>query len=451
MQRGIDIYIGSTRLDTYGSSTVEMNMGGFEVLSIENRTVSYTNSFSLPATPVNMQALGMYGISGVYKPIPISVIIRKGLFQKRALLSVVGADSSGGLQITINYDPFNLIGKLQNTKYYDLPWVESKGTLDLLGLFDAGADSQVLCEALTSITTDRTGFFMPHDNAIIPPVTGTHSDLVGGFVTVASFFKAIEEETDCTIVSTVDFSDMAISNRHIRFYFDPTDYTIDGGFYKYPLKSVFHVVGVSNSPSCADVLKSLCSIRSADFSITDKTIYIYPIAVPTDSAATITPIRWSKQAFTAYGLTNYIQYKDAGITNSKIFTSDGAGENVALEINAVAPEVSVDGMVVPSTDDILIVRIDEWTGTAQYGAISDPVTISAYEPVTWPINNEYSIMQIVDEPVIIDCDCIITPLQSESIRIKRRVQSIELQGDYWVESMAFDFSTGKTKLTLIKI
>lgn len=452
MRQGIEIYKGGTiRLDTYPSETVEMNMGGFQMLSIESRTVNYTNTFRLPRTPVNMQALGMYAIAGVYKPASSAVLIRSVVFEKWALMSIVGTDLGGDIEVSLNYDPENLIGALQNALYYDLPWVESKGTLNLLTLFDAGADAQALCEAFTAPTTNRTGFFMPHDNTIIPPITGTFSDKIGGFVTVESFFAALQIELGCTVSSGVDFSTMAISNRHIRFYFDPTNYTIDGLFYKYRLRSTFTVSGTNESPSCADILRALCAIRGADFSITGRTINISPIAVPAASSATITPISWSKQAVSGYAAENYIQYRDAGKTNSRRFLSDGVGEDVVLEINAIAPLRSTAGMLVPNTDDILIVRMDAWLGEVQYGAVSDPVDVNAYEPVTWPLASEYSILSAVYRPVIIECETIITPLQAEAIRLSRRIKSIELQGDYWVDAMAYDYLSGRAILTLIKV
>ena len=72
--------------DTSPNVNIELNMGGVSLLNLSEKTVSYTNAFTLPRTPNNDRLLDYSGFRDSRNKPKIKIFIQKGLFFKGANL-----------------------------------------------------------------------------------------------------------------------------------------------------------------------------------------------------------------------------------------------------------------------------------------------------------------------------------------------------------------------------
>jgi len=58
---------------------------------------------------------------------------------------------------------------------------------------------------------------------------------------------------------------------------------------------------------------------------------------------------------------------------------------------------------------------------------------------------------ILQNPIILDATKWLDPFTANQIMESRIINSVQLGGRYWVDSMAYNITTGQSKMTLIKL
>ena len=126
MSQPISIYTtDGVRLDVLPEATIEVNMGGISLLDLSSRTATYTNSFSLPRTPINESVFEFASQPTRNNRPVINVLITKGLFQRNAVLKVLefGSESKS----SVSYD----IGFISDSKNVSVNIIPNMGTISL--------------------------------------------------------------------------------------------------------------------------------------------------------------------------------------------------------------------------------------------------------------------------------------------------------------------------------
>ena len=105
--------------DTSPNVNIELNMGGVSLLNLSEKTVSYTNAFTLPRTPNNDRLLDYSGFKDSKNKPKIKIFIQKGLFFKGALMTVKSVTDSA-YSCSISYDENDIITALSNSYPHDI-------------------------------------------------------------------------------------------------------------------------------------------------------------------------------------------------------------------------------------------------------------------------------------------------------------------------------------------
>lgn len=431
MQSAIKIYTeAGVQLDVSPTATIELNMGGISLLSLADRTATYTNSFKMPNTPTNTREFGFAGSPNVRDNNSINVVIEKGVFQRKAVLKVVSFDKD--YSCSISYD--SMIDYLNNLNYYDLFVNKTIKTFPSMPSYE-----DVLLEVYNT------------NNESYALSTYGHDSEQSVFTRVSTVLNLIPNVVfDGDVLDDPDFQNLSIYNRNITLGLN-TDELVQ------LITPTTDVIKISS------IIKAVCQMFFADIKILGDTIYINKInlsnvGVEVDSFSSII-----KNLNPQYGLSNYVKYDVIDKTISEnfgadMFISNGIGDKEALKIVPKIPKYYGTGYFgydmndEISQSDIVImtlggngnpVSFEDGEKLNTLATLAEPLTMSGY----------YSTIlnPIFEKPIILDATCWLSSLTASNIINNRVISSYQLGGRYWVDSMAHDLNSGKTKMKLIKL
>jgi hypothetical protein len=457
------ITAAGTRLDVYHSATMEINMGGISLLSLSNRTITYTNEFRLPRTPTNEAAFSFSSQLSHYGYFKIAVTIQRGYFTRQAMMTYkeFGKDYA----CSVSYDELGTLDYIKTLNINSLDLTEARGSFTYTNAI------QEMCD--------------------IPAVGTTHlfSPLVEDYFinsayynpnTCAIFINALIDKMDATwtdmeITGEISNAYLEKSFLFLRYAYFNSNYS---GTSPYTLTQYNDNLNVAEEETAvltvSDFLRTLAQMFFCDIRLNGKQLIFSEVStmmgatpIVMDGFTSIT-----KRLPTEYGLTsnirykvlNYEAYKDVAMDT--VACPDGKGDTDLIEMDAVLPFSThkfsiINGLWGTSTDDArkstIIMAYDtsvtnqraiRWSSSESWGA-----SVTTYKAKAIDMAGLYSAVlnPIFLTPVILDASAWIDPFVANTIMDTRIIVSRQLMGKYWVDSMAYDLSTGRTKMTLIKL
>ena len=473
MQSHINLIVISTgvRLDLLSSETIELNMGGLSLLSLEDRTLSYTNTFKLPRTSTNETQLSFASQAEVRKQPVISCYLECGLIQDKVSLTVKSFDN-GFYNCSITFSADAVIEVMKNTTMHDLYNAFVGETLFT-------TQGQTLNDMLDDVIAAATEPYLYTKHAFIASTNKWNFDArylydaeKGSqyansdgttFIWLSALLKRFEEysgyEVTGSLLTDADFLKCAI--QYNDFYFGYINSTYDT--IKWIRSSYDDVIYFS------DVLKVICQMFFADMKITGRTITLNK--VPTLFANNGIEIdgfsKMTKTLYSGYALTNYILYDHADDAKkyygSDTFTADGTGSNEVISLKSYVPETDSVGYV--TTRENMLGKILIFSMAAKYQTcmmtyqdeggndLNVSRTGTSFDASLLTMSGYYSgiLNDILTTPIIFDVETILTPYDAFYLLNNRILTSMQLGGKYFVEEMQYNLTKGTTKLKLIKL
>ena len=459
MQSAIEITtLTGVRLDVYSKETIEIKMGGISLLSLSQRTVSYTNTFSLPSTPINNSVFEYCAFpERINKPI-VTVWIRKGFFEQKATLKVIEFDKE--YKCSVSYDYEQTIKTLSEQNFYSLA---QNGITTIISDTTEPTDEEIL----TAVSDIR------NDGVLFSPFC-YRWEVGNAAISVLSFLSRITAITGITFsgdsLSDLNLLNTFIFNKYVTFQYLHSE--LEGTYYilqNMPSSNIEFI-------SCSDVLKSLSQILLFDVIITGNNIELKLLQSQLSGSAFYADgFEFSKELYSSYGLENTVTYKVDKTVNemlaSDTFTADGVGIKKALEIKSFIPKVYEDTTSAPyikggydpkdteASKEIIIMAGTTFTATLNFRMSWPAYSLSSIigyqangaEPLN--IAPAYSdiMTPIFTSPVILKASKYFYAKDANTIITNRLITSVQMGGTYWVDDMAYNLSTGNSVMTLIKI
>lgn len=438
-----------TRLDIYPNATIEVNMGGISLLNLQDRTATYTNSFSLPRTPTNEVVFAFASQPTRNNRPSIDVVVTKGLFQRQAVLKAIEFDNE--YKCSVRYS--DGLEKL---------------TRSVEGLVRSNVDVQYGASNLSDIANKlmSSGAGLNADILYMPETTGKIATSFNGFTQVVKgntlsirikyLFQYIEGlgfDITGDILSDADF-DLCywiLSNMEIRRngFTPPYSYSI---------------IEKSNSKTTplSDVLKKIALLFNCDVIFKGNEIKINKLNT-NRTPVIIENLKFQKKEIeNKLGINNYVTYsinKEIVDTTGLIenITSDGIGDKTICDIGLYAP--SYINFILNGEDDEFLSKSIALKRTASalfnrdvsfFGSIYNNLT---FDFNTLSITNFYkTVLQPLFTNILTqEANGYIDPITADTIMNNRVITSVQLGGRYWVDQFAYNLTTGQSKLTLIKL
>ena len=442
-------------LDLNKGQTIELNMGGISLLNLDIRSISYTNSFTLPKTATNEKQLKYCSAVNNNNIEDININILDGLYSKKAVLSVLDVDKDYSCSI----------------KYTGL--VDEFKTLLLHNLFDDYVGKIFYTHSNNSVSgmiqyLYNSGYIVPLNTYHSPSYTIKFND-GPFFISISKIIDIVCEKYGYkkVISDSLDFDNdyVLVSNMVIKLWLTAI-LTVNLEPFYLPYEETLLV---------SDVLKAVCKTYLADFIIDDseKTITFKKLDDILDNTPLTLPYKYdyTKRFDKPYSYTNRVNYTVASGIDATFagdyFLSNGTGEKVAVNIGAYVPlsyswnsRSLYDVLSTDSRNKVIIGRRSSShskTVSYTYYNINNPVTTSGtftvYDMVIVDIQDVYrlSLNNILDVPKIFEISTYMNYKDADYIIKNRLVKSISLQGLYFVETMAYNIETGSCKLKLIKL
>lgn len=467
MQSDINIRtLTGDRIDISPNTSVELNMGGVSLLSLEDRPIGYTNSFRLPRTPMNDNVFEFACLPNRSNRPKVDVIIESGAFQERARLVVMGGDNSG-YDVSVSYRSLDVIEEFKALNVYYLP-------VDGYQLVSYGSTPPTQDDYIADMCNPSNSYFYP--------VFRNHYFKHEPFqpnncaMSLTELFSRVAITTGYSFSGTL-FSNSYFQNAFIVLRSLRLEVNYVSGIYWLRVRNA----SISSQLFFSDVLKSICQIFFCDMKINGNNIIIDNVK----TSGTVIDIDGfdsiDKMIYTGFGLRNYIRYDvvDKSLNPNQggdYFVADGIGDKEVFKMKAKLPKyysfgdpartvlttilssmlggyddaediantdivimssrpvsshVSYDGI-----DTVLVPDAPEANILGMYGIYSTPLT-----PVFHPTAGRPSIVKVRKT---------LTQLDARWIMNYRLILSRELGGTFFVDSMAYNLSNGNTVLTLIK-
>ena len=440
MPQAINIYTTTgQRIDVMPNTTIEINMGGISLLNLQDRTATYSNSFTLPRTPNNEQIFAFASQPTRNNRPEIEVIIQKGLFSKNARLKVLSFE--GDYKVSISYDKISIIDILKTKTVKDILRTVNFGTFANDGAF------------ITAMVNGISGYrYLSESRRMIP------SDFINEgqiFYSINAILLRITE------IYNITFSGYPIGDSiyNLSYYPMKGSYTT-----KNLVNGNYSVVADSDDTVfLIDIIKEIAYIFCCDVKIEDNEIKFTRLSSIMQSAPiNIEGFKYSKELYSNLANINKITYTlSKDILNqdfaSDNFTSSGVGVGTVLQLKTYIPKSISTGYVFTGDSD------SRKAPTVLYAKYIDrPINVTwKNTTVTVPNHREVSFIQLSEysnilapifaNPVILDASGYIDPLKANQIMTTRIINSVQLGGRYWVDSMAYDLVSGNSKLKLIKL
>lgn len=467
MQSDINIRtLTGDRIDISPNTSVELNMGGISLLSLEDRPIGYTNSFRLPRTPMNDKVFEFACLPNRSNRPKVDVIIESGAFQERARLIVMGGDNSG-YDVSVSYRSLDVIEDLKTLNVYYLP-------SDGLQLQSYGPTTPSQDDYIADMCNASSPYFYP--------IFRNH------------YFKHDEFlPNNCAMSLTELFSRVALATGYNFYGSLLTDSYFQNGFILLRslrlrisyISGIYYLVvknaAISSQLFFSDVLKTICQIFFADMKIEGNSITLNKLSM----SGTVIDIDGfdsiDKMIYTGYGQRNYIRYDvvDKSLTPNQggdYFVAEGVGDKEVFKMKAKIPKyysygdptrtvlTTIDSSTLGGYDDeediantdIVIMSSRPVSSHVSYDGIDTVLVPSAPEANILSMSGVYStpltpvFHPTTGRPSIVKVRKILTQLEARYIMNYRLILSRELSGTFFVDSMSYNLSTGNAVLTLIK-
>lgn len=420
------------RLDLNPKATIEVNMGGISLLDLSSRTATYTNSFKLPRTP-NNELIFAFASQPTRNNRPvINVTITKGLFQRKAVLKVLEFGDS--YKCSVSYS--NIIDTIKNTKIdFITPQLNIKSSASL----------EEIGDYITVLSTNST-FHCLYTNS---------NSLEGGnvVISVKKWLELLSTHLGITISGTL-LVDSDFLNMQLLMPDYSHEIVFTGGNY------VLNQLKIGNSiVNCSNVFKAINEIFMCDIIYNYDSIEFNLVNVTKTPLITEGFMLNSKKMSSDYAKENYIKYTNEGDNDffgSDYFIADGIGEKEVFKINSIIPKTDIIGYITTKSDDfigkvILFTKGDLINEDMTLTGYS--ITVDIFKAAILTLSGFYSniLNPIFANPVILEAERYIDPLTADNIMTNRIINSVQLGGRYWVDSMAYNLTTGQSKMTLIKL
>ena len=474
-----------TEFDTSPNVNIELNMGGVSLLNLSEKTVSYTNSFTLPRTPHNDRLFGYSGFKDSKNRPKIKIFIQKGLFFKGALMTVKSVTDSG-YSCSISYDESDIITSLSNSSPYELyasqyfpPFYDGGAyiynlTTDGLSLDEAFEQVIYGAAQKLAIVDDlpeagaRPFFTIFTNKAII-----CNEGQVGGtnYTDNGNVFSGVWHLLHCickfwglkltgSVIDDPLFQRLMIRQPKVKYYV----YGVN--CYAAPDTDANTAVKTTNK----DVLNAILKMFFAEFSIENGEFRIDKLSdrfARSYEGVRIEGFTFEKDMTSGYSSNkNYITYKAKDEADkyhaSDYFEGEGrTGVTDVVTINSIIPDTDSVGYVTTPeaiANDLMIAIDDASVGTLQgqlswnYGvSLSNIATIK--KAAILDIAPVYSsfMSDIFKDPIILDVTGYMDILTMDEVMKKRVIYSVGLGGQFWVETLAYSLVSGNCKMKLIKI
>ena len=139
--------------------------------------------------------------------------------------------------------------------------------------------------------------------------------------------------------------------------------------------------------------------------------------------------------------------------------ADGDGQKVLFEIDSFIPKAFGSPVSLYNTTDddalsntIIMSTAGATTNLLTFDGVNyDNVTSYRAAPLTMSGFYSTPLNTIFSNPVILEAERYIDPLTADQIMNTRVINSVQLGGRYWVDTMAYNLTTGNSKMTLIKL
>ena len=454
------ITAAGTRLDVYPSATVEINMGGISLLSLANRTITYTNEFRLPRTPTNEKAFSFSSQLSRYGYFRLVVTIQRGYFTRQAMLTY--KEFSKDYLCSVSYDELGTLDYIKTLNINSLNLTEARGAFTFTGAIQEMSDIPAVGQAhiFSPLVEDyfiNTDYYNPNTCAI----------MVNALID-----KICATWTDVDITGDISNAYLEKSFLFLRYAYFHATHT---GTSPYTLTQYNNNIdGAEEVLTVSDFLKTFAQLFFCDIKLSGNTLTFTevstmmsatPIAVDTFTEITKrTPSEYGKTNNIRYKVLNYEAYKDVAMDT--VTCPDMVGDKDVVQMAATLPFATqkysvLNGLWGTSSDDarksIIIMAYDtsvsnqravRWTSTDSWGAV-----VTTYKAKAIDMDGLYS--DILDPifltPTILDVSGWIDPYKANTIMDTRIIVSQQLMGKYWVDAMAYNLATGQTKMTLIKL
>lgn len=483
MYQPIDIITESgVRIDTYADASIEINMGGMSLLNLSDRSATYTNSFSIPRTPTNEKEFQFASQNGRTNIPKIPVRISNGLFQQKAVLKVKSFKDD--YQTSITYDSDLIIEKLKN-QYLDVFDSFCNDTfLDTAYIHPAEFLSRIYGYS-SYLDLDQSGYDKEQDGWYCFPVkTNTLScqlniDAYPYNAPSYNLFSSLQVllRMGCAKLGLTIDGDLFSDAYFQKSFIQNNNYTLKfSGVNTYPEPSLSVMMVKSmdeniKNISLSDLIKVVAQIWFCDIEIDGVNIILNKIKNKiSNEPVTIETLDFEKEFSSGYAAINRIAYKtkdpDKRLFGSDTFSADGDGEKDAIVINNVIPKTDSVGYVcdLENTNGEICIFIGNGVKTGGTGKvhINAPLyaddfwfesTVSYIDCNVLSMSGYYSdtLNQIFNEPIILNATGWIDPFTANNIIKKRVIFSIKFGGKFWVDTLAYNLTTGQSKLKLIKL
>lgn len=473
--------------DTSPNVNIELNMGGVSLLNLSEKTVSYTNAFTLPRTPNNDRLFGYSGFKDSKNRPKVKIFIQKGLFFKGALLTVKSVTNSG-YSCSISYDQDDIITALANSYPHDIRTSEYFYPFNGIGyIYNLNADGLSLDEAFKQVI-----YGAANKLAIVDDLPETGARPIFTIFTNTSIICYIYQKGE---PNYTDNGNVFSGVWHLLHWISKshglklTGSVIDDPLFKRLMirqpNLQYRVLGTTGS-SCytylktdattnakttnKDVINAILKMFFAEFSVENGEFRIDKLAdrfARSYEGVRIEGFTFEKDMTSGYSSNrNYITYK-AKDEADKYYASDyfegegSVGVTDVVTINSIIPDTdSVGYVTTPEAigDDLMIAIDDESAGVLQ-GQLSwnfgeslnyIPTIKKAAILSIAPVYSSF-MSDIFKEPVILDATGYMDILTMDEVIKKRVIYSVGLGGQFWVETLAYSLVSGNCKMKLIKI
>lgn len=442
MSQTIDIRtLAGVKIDTFENETIEIVMGGFSLLTLDQRSTSYSNEFQLPRTPNNETIFAFISQPTRNNKVVIDVVITCGLFQRVAKLTVLEFGTT--YSVSISYSGF--IEAIKGLQINDIISDIASPIFTVAGnYYDAVA---FLC--------GQNFYPIYHSYSSDTLLKGQ-----GAYINLGLLLEKICENVSYTCVFD-GYVEMTYHSMFLRDWY----YTFTTNGANTEINLVFNTQ--TQYKSCSQIIKDICALMNLYFEIDEKTktVTFYKISDVVDLRInTIVDVETlkitNKQIYSGFNAENKINYTTGeGIVSTfrnGTFVGDGTGKHEVLTLGANIPK-KTDGKydLIGLTD--IVIAYNSGTPTA-YGYIIEIDGTTASVSFDVPLldfqdldANFSFLSNIFTAPVILDVDGYVDTLKANSIMQNKMIRSVALGGTFYVESMNYNLNTGKTVMKLIKI
>ena len=452
MQYHIDILTTTgQRFDV--NATIEMVMGGVSLFEMESRSTSYSTSFPLQRTPANEKLLSFASNQQRSSNPSIPVFVSSGYFTFQGILKVMGF-SGAQYDCVIIFSDFN--EKINTLFLNDL--ITSNISNPIFSNASANVAFQNMADSneFSLLYTKSTDVY-ESDNLYPAEITEQ-----GAWISASHFLTLLGLELGYTFYadSSENFDELFIFLRDFQY-----DFLLG------PMigLSITKVTDNANH-LCSDVMRALMQIKHCYYEIDEltKKVNIYNIESKLNSTSNIIFFEGfsitNKLIASQFNAINKINYTlDESIEPDSFgseFNSDGVGANTVFEIGSLVPKMEfgisqgIDYFDLRGISDIVFGikkesdngRLYSYSIYSGFYIYLDPHYDMDIYTLDYSFLDKYFL-----QPIILEVEGVIPNNVASNFFKTKIFDSLKLGGRFWIDSLNYDISTGKSVAKLIKI